>query len=208
MSELIRTLSDKSFVTEDVASFLDRNFFGVKLDLMKNDIKNSFISTHGSRYSDMVKQFALTLYHFSPKAYSFVRTVLHLPHPSFLHNWCQSVNCKPGFISEVFDHLSEQTTCKTATKDCALIIDYMAIRKQIIYNRSEGKYVGYVNTGTALMQGYDIPATEALTFMLVGLKENWKFPIAYFLVDHISSSIQEQLITEALFLCAKAGLRV
>ena len=155
----------------------------------------------------MVKQFALTLYYYSPKAYSFVRTVLGLPHPSSLQNWCQSVNCKPGFISEVFDHLSEQTTCKTAMKDYALIIDSMAIRKQIIYNRSEGKYVGYVDTSTALMQDYDIPATAALTFMLVGLGENWKFPIAYFLVDHISSSIQEQLITVALSFCGKAGLR-
>ena len=73
--------------------------------------------------------------------------------------------------------------------DCALIIDSISIRKQIIYNRSEGKYVGYVDTGTALMQDYDIVVTVALTFMLIGLKTTWKFPIAYFLVDHVSAHI-------------------
>ena len=39
MSELIRTFCDKRFVTEDVTSFLDRNFSGVKLDLKKTKLK-------------------------------------------------------------------------------------------------------------------------------------------------------------------------
>ena len=79
------------------------------------------------------------------------------------------MNCKPGFLSEVLEHLRVQTDQNPAMIDCALIIDSMSIRKQIIYNRSEGKYVGYVGTGTTFMQDYDIAATEALTFMLIGL---------------------------------------
>ena len=208
MSELIKTLSDKKFISDDITSFLDRNFSGLKLDLIKNEIQNVYAKPQGSRYSDAVKQFALTLYYYSPKAYAFVRSILQLPHPSSLQNWCKSVNCKPGFLSEVLEHLRMQTDQNPAMSDCALIIDSMSIRKQIIYNRSEGKYVGYVDTGTALMQDYDIAATEALTFMLIGLKTTWKFPIAYFLVDHVSAHIQEQLITVALSLCANAGLRV
>lgn len=89
-----------------------------------------------------------------------------------------------------------------------LFIDSMSIRKQIIYDRAKGTYVGYVNTGTAVLQDIEIPATEALVFLLTGLKEAWKFPIAYFLIDHVSTNVQLQLLKMALLLCGDAGLRV
>ena len=73
-----------------------------------------------------------------------------------------------------------------------LLTDSMSIRKQIIYDRAKGTYVGHVNTGTAVLQDVEIAATEALVFLLVGLKEVWKFPIAYFLVDHVSTNVQIQ----------------
>ena len=38
MSELIKTFSDKKFTSDDITSFLDRNFSGLKFDLIKNEI--------------------------------------------------------------------------------------------------------------------------------------------------------------------------
>ena len=61
MSELVKTLSDKKFISDDITSFLDRNFSGLKLDLIKNKIQNVYAKHQGSRYSDAVKQFALTI---------------------------------------------------------------------------------------------------------------------------------------------------
>ena len=78
MSELIKTLSDKKCISDDITSFLDRNFSGLKLDLIKNEIQNVYAKPQGSRYSDAVKQFALILSYYSPKAYAFVRSILQL----------------------------------------------------------------------------------------------------------------------------------
>ena len=86
MSKLIKTLSDKKFISDDITSFLNRNFSGFKLDLIKNEIQNVYAKPRGSRYSDAVKLFALTLYYYSPKAYAFVRSILQLPQPSSLQN--------------------------------------------------------------------------------------------------------------------------
>jgi hypothetical protein len=208
MTELLKSCSDKQFIDQNEQAFLERNFSGLNLDIIKNEFSNRFTLPKGRRYSDPVKEFAMTLYYYSPKAYNYVRGILHLPHQSSLQNWCQSVNCQPGFLSEVFAHLKEMVTGNSGVSDCALFIDSMSIRKQIIYDRAKGTYVVYVNTGTAVLQDVEIAATEALVFLLVGLKEVWKFPIAYFLVDHVSINVQIQLVRMALSLCADSGLRV
>lgn len=80
-----------------------------------------------------MKQFALTLYFYSPKAYKCVRTLFRLPHPSRVRAWVAKSNCEPGFLSEVIQHLKKEIEGgKTWMKDAALILDCMSIRKQII----------------------------------------------------------------------------
>jgi len=45
---------------------------GTILDLFKNELKNSKKDT-GCRYTKEMKEFALTLHYYSPKAYNFCR---------------------------------------------------------------------------------------------------------------------------------------
>lgn len=122
MTELLKSCSNKQLIDHNEQAFLDRNFGGMNLQVIKNEFSNRFTLPKGRRYSDPVKEFAMTLYYYSPKAYNYVRGILHLPHQSSLQNWCQSVNCQPGFLSEVFTHLKAMVTANSAVSDCALFV--------------------------------------------------------------------------------------
>ncbi len=81
-----------------------------------------------------VKEFALTLYYYSPKAYKYVRSIIPLPNPSLLRKWSSSVSCEPGFFKEAFTGLASEVSHDAIKKDCCLISDAMAIRKQTIWD--------------------------------------------------------------------------
>ena len=63
-----------------------KNFSAFNLELFHNELKNT--PKVKKSYNDTIKQFALTLYSYLPKAYNFVRSKLNLPHQiTLLSNW-------------------------------------------------------------------------------------------------------------------------
>lgn len=134
------------------------------------------------------------------------RPLLKLPHPSSLANWISNVDAEPGFLRNVFERLRD---LPEDSKDCTLIIDGMSIRKQILNPPGTYDTFGYCDFGgEANIEGTNVPATEALVFMLVGLKVKWKWPIGYFLQNKCSSTIQASLIKSSFHLSKQVGLRV
>jgi hypothetical protein len=74
----------------------------------------------------------------------------------------------------------------------------MSIRKKIVYDGKEDKFVGYCDFGGIQVETQETPAIEALFFMLVGLNGKWKWPIGYFLQAKSTAIIQAGLITTAI----------
>ncbi|KAI5714408.1 hypothetical protein M8J76_016437 [Diaphorina citri] len=72
--------------------------------------------------------------------------LLKLPHPSSLVIWISNIDAEPGFLKNVFERLKD---LPDESKDCNLVIDGMAIRKQILPVK-DGKLVGYCDFGMAL----------------------------------------------------------
>lgn len=111
-----------------------------------------------------------------------------LPHPLSISNWTSTVNAEPGFFKEVFEAL---TTFPLNVQDCNLVLDGMSIRKQILWDSKKEKFVGYCDYGNYLhLENLDVPATEALVFMLVSINGKWKWPIGYFYQTKSSANIQ------------------
>ena len=82
----------------------------------------------------------------------------------------------------------------------------MAIRKQTVVDpKGTEQYVGFVNYGPMTPEDPDTLATEALVFLLVGMRTHWKCPVGYFLCDKMSARTQAQLIRMALVKAADAG---
>ena len=77
----MKSLKDKQLVSSQQHNLLDHNFGGVSKCLFENQMENSqFKDKHSYCYNLETKQFAMTLYYYSPKAYEFVCNVFFIPH--------------------------------------------------------------------------------------------------------------------------------
>ena len=89
-----------------------------------------------------------------------------------------------------------------------LMLDAMALKKEIVYDQKNGTYAGFVDCGNFQPSCGDSLATEVLVVMAVGLTGHWKFPVAYFLTDHLSGAIQAEIIKQLICVLTDAGMRV
>ena len=108
---------------------------------------NTTTSPCGRRYTDDIKEFSLTLYFYSSKAYEYVRSIIPLPSPSLIRKWSSSVDCEPGFLQEAFKSLQGEAEKTPSKKDCCLIIDAVSIRKRTLWDPKKEQYSGFVNYG-------------------------------------------------------------
>ncbi|XP_026816135.1 uncharacterized protein LOC113555793 [Rhopalosiphum maidis] len=104
--------------------------------------------------------------------------ILMLPHAKSIRNWTSSLNGKPGFLKEVLDSLQ---TLNENDKHCTIAFDAMFIRKQIIWNDKNNKFLGYCDFENKL----DIEGNETL-----------------------ATEVQAELVKTALTLTHNAGLKV
>lgn len=139
-----------------------------------------------------------------------------LPHPRTLIRWYESVNGEPGISSEALKVLrtkAEDYSSEGKTLLCCLMMDEMAIRQHVQWNPHTKRLDGLVqchglprkinsNPDDALM------ATEALVFMITGLQESWKIPIAYFLINGISATTKTDLVCTVLTTLYNIGVHV
>ena len=208
MSDIINELQQKLVVSPEDAEMMHCKFDAIQLSIFRDTKNNVTRAPCGRRYSDIVKEFATTLHYYSPKAYEYVRSIIPLPQQSLIKKWSNTLECEPGFIKESFEALKKESTVDREKKDCCLIIDALSIRKQMLWDNNKDNFVGFVNYGPIPALKPDVLATEAVVFLLVGTRSNWKCTIGYFLADKMSSQTQAELVKIALKMAAEAGLRV
>lgn len=180
---------------------------GLPLEFLLHEKKNQVVAKQ-RRYSSFMKQFAHTLYFYSPKAYNFVRQYWSLPNGRTIRKWLCKGNCEPGFFNEVLNFLKNAVKEKPYLQDCALIFDSMAIRKQILWDTKEGRFTGYIDYGGTVDVDFQSPATEALFFQIVSYRGNFKCPVAYFLISKTNADLQAQIITACLRNLYEIGINI
>ena len=199
----------KNLLHEDAVRKIKNNFPGMDGEVIANHLTNKERIPQGRRHSDEVKKFSLTLNFYSPKAYDFLRNIFSLPHPSSLANWTSTIDCEPGFFLDVFEALAQKVEGDVTTRDCALLCDAMSIMSGVMYRKSTGTFEGFINYGSDIVSfDEDTVATEALVFMLVGLRSLWKFPVGFVLTDKIDGHDLHCLLSQCLNHSAKHGLIV
>lgn len=208
MKDLIRHLKENNKCTTDVQDVLLNNFEGFSLELFNNELQNSKVSNNHKSYTDEMKKFAMTLHFYSPKCYTFVRKNLCLPHPATIRRWLSSANCEVGYLQEVFQYLENECKKHDYLRDLALIFDSMSIRSQIIFDKKNDKYAGYVDLGGITDIAGEELATEALVFQIVSYTEKFKCPIAYFFINKISAELQQKFILLAIEKLYQVGIVV
>lgn len=202
LNDLVLELKEKHLIEREPADILERCFDGDILDLVRNEFLNQSKGKEARRYSDTVKQFAMTVFYYSPQAYEYCRTMFCLPGISTLRNWLSNISSDPGFLTNVMD-----CACNSGEANYCLMVDSMSIRKQTMYEN--GKVTGFCDYGGFVGEDTSALASEALVFLIVPLNgPNMQYPIGYFLIDKICASVQAELIKTALTLTAEKGLRI
>ncbi|XP_071790254.1 THAP domain-containing protein 1-like [Asterias amurensis] len=82
ISSLLEAVKDKNMINQGQLELLKLDFGPNTFTLIENELKSMEKEKRGHRFSEEIKQFALTLHFYSARAYEFVRQYLHLPHPS------------------------------------------------------------------------------------------------------------------------------
>ena len=81
MSALIENLKKDSVLSSDRIDFLNLNFDSDPITLIENELRANKCEQQGHRYSEKLKDFAVTMHFYSAKAYNYLRKFLNLPHP-------------------------------------------------------------------------------------------------------------------------------
>ena len=191
MKNLLQSLKDKQLVESEQHILLTHNFGNMAQKLCQNQMKNARgknKDSHDVWYSQEIKQFAMTLHCYSPKSYEFVCNFLALPHPSSLHAWGASVDCNPGYLTNVINMIGAVAKKQTWMKEVVLIVDAMTLHKGTVWDPTLRQYVWHVDYGMAVPEAPDELATEALVFLVVGMTCHFKHPICYVLQGSASTS--------------------
>lgn len=122
--------------------------------------------------------------------------------------WMSTIDGSPGFSEESLAFLrTKALESRPSQMPCSLIVDGMAIQRNVTWNSSTQKFVGYVDLGAGI-QSPESEATEAIVILINGIFENWKQPIAYFLTKGISGGTLAEIIRDAIEILHDMNIRV
>lgn len=200
LTTVISELRKNDLMSIDSLSVLEKSAGGVA-DLLKRQVNKQIGKPLPVSYSAELRSFALTLNFYSPRAYRYVRRVFDtcLPHPRTVERWYSSVDCKPGFTGDALRALEAHSSVAASKGNlvaCALMMDEIAIRQKLEWDGS--KYHGYIDFGTKLDDDSLPVAKEALTFMVVGINDNFKLPVGYFLIDGLDAMARSNLVNQCI----------
>ena len=150
----------------------------------------------------------MTLHYYSHSAYDFVHKVLVLPHSSSKRAWGASVDCNPGYFTDVITLIGTTAQKKPWLSEVVLVVDAMSLHKGTMWDPISKPYVCNVDYRTEVPEVSTDLATDAFVFMTVGLSGHFKHPIGYVLYNKLTASVQAQLIKDCISLLHGVGLHV
>lgn len=165
-------------------------------------------------YNEDIRSFCLTLHYYSPRAYNYVRTKFnnHLPSVSAIKKWYASVCASPGLENDSFDILQKKSNEYKANNKvliCCLIKDEMAIRRQSQWNPHKSKFEGFVDMGQKLTSQDILPlAKEALVFLVSGVEEDFKIPLAYYFINSLDTQQSAFVTIQILTRLSEIGVEI
>ena len=122
IKRLLLQLKKLKLLYEENDRSMNDNFGHIATELFKNEAR-SYNKSSGSRYSQEIKEFAISLHFYSPRAYKFVRKSLNLPHPATIRSWSVNIECEPGFLKKSCEFVEGKVN--EGQKDCVLMLDEM-----------------------------------------------------------------------------------
>jgi len=150
--------------------------------VVKNNVLNKDKNPKGRRFSNEIKQFALTIYFLGPSVFHLLQRNFCLPSIRTLRKITSKYEFQPGLNDFMFNFLSFKTkTFSSDALNCILCADEMSLKTNLFYNLSKDQIIGFNQSKSS--KTYD-PAKHALVLMIRGINHNWKQPLAYYLISN------------------------
>lgn len=203
LQKIVSKLKKKKYFTVDQFTELELK----AVELTNRLVAKSKSKGYRQKYTPALRKFAVTLHYYSAAAYKYVRQVFNgsLPHPRVIGKWYENSSGDPGFSKQALDILEKKYKASGQRMLCTLIADEMALRHQTIWTGR--KTAGVVDFGTGPQKSCEI-ATQAYVFIVVCMTENWKIPIAYFLVNGLAAETRASLLKTAISECHNVGVDI
>jgi len=181
-------------------------------------------SAKGMRWHPMIIKWCLYLRYKSRAAYTAMKSAgfIHLPSDRTLQDYSNFNSSDTGFsveaskllLKEIKDYSNEQ-------KFVGVLFDEMRVREDLVYDRTSGELIGYVNLGefgnvlsdleNVLSCGAAEPkfARYVLVLMIRGISTDLCFPFAHFATDGVTSDFLYPILWEAVQIIEQdIGLKV
>ena len=177
------------------------------------------------RWHPLIIRWCLNLKLLSSAAYHATRTAgfIKLPSERTLRDYTHYFKSKVGFQLEVTRQLQKEAKIEDLPENrrfCALILDEMKIKENLIYDKHDGKIIGFVNLGginDELLQlereckgENDRPpiAKHLLVLMIRGIFFKLDFPFVHFGTETVTADLLYPIVWEAVRHIEASGLKV
>lgn len=162
-------------------------------------------------YSKSVRQFALTINFYSPKAYLYIREKFNrrLPHPSTLKKYYvnSGADGEPGISKESINTLGRLVKdFQDAGKKfyCTLTFDEMMIRSHVQYVDAKKLFQGFITYGEH--KDPELPvANSAIVFMINGINMKISLPVAHHFITALNKQQKANLLESVITTVTEIG---
>lgn len=171
----------------------------------------------GEPYPPSVRAFSISLYSTSPKAYVYVRNKFgkNIPHLETIREWFRnsSLDATSGITQHSMDALEKMANnMANATPKkqlvVALLMDEMAIKRNLMWNRATNKFIGLTDCGAPAADDEFILADNVSVFMVSGLNVYFQQPIAYYFIKSLKSWDRANLVIQNITELSKRNIKV
>lgn len=160
----------------------------------------------GQAYGSDIKTLAVSLNFRSPKQYKHLVRLFSLPKPQTVKRWLSNFDIKEGFDPLLAELLKEKVQ-KMPEEDryCALFIDEISLMERVILDEAHDRLTGIERS----KDGHPIYPSNALVFMVGGIKAKYRQAVGYFFSKNIVPGQEVlNLVVQALEYLTNVGLIV
>ena len=105
---------------------------------------------------------------------------------------------KPGLSKEALDVIKKKLdTMNEVNRMCTILFDEISIKANLYYDSAIDEVIGLEDDGES--KG-NLAASSALVFMVHGIVENWKQPVAYYMVNEACDSNKVSFATTIIYI--------
>lgn len=155
----------------------------------------------GRRFTLDEKVLSLCIYKKSPKCYALLHKYFTLPSVKAMKRLLSKIKLCPGINPIIFEKIKNTVAQKdTRDKLCSLAFDEMSVTPQINYDVNKDTLEGFASNNENQF------ANHALVFMIKGIQQNFKQPIAYYFTNCLKKTELKKLIKTVIRHAQDAGL--